>query len=59
LAAISEFDSNEIYSGETVSGKILIDLSEYSAGVYDVYFAAGTPGVYPATLNKPVKVTFE
>jgi hypothetical protein len=59
LAAISEFDSNEIYSGETVSGKILIDLSEYSAGVYDVYFAAGTPGVYPATLSKPVKVTFE
>ena len=59
VPAVSTFESDEILSGESVSGNILFDLSEYPTGIYNVYFAAGTAGVYPATLEKPRKVIFE
>jgi len=59
VPTVSTFESDKILSGESVSGNILFDLSEYPTGKYDVYFAAGTTGVYPATLEKPWKVVFE
>ncbi|MDD4777372.1 MAG: glycosyltransferase family 39 protein [Fermentimonas sp.] len=59
VPAVSTFETDEILSGESVSCNISFDLSEYPSGEYDVYFAAGTTGVYPATLEKPRKVVFE
>lgn len=59
VLSVSSFESDVIYSGESIKGKIIFNLPEYQPGDYNVYFAAGAPGVYPATLEKPWKVIFE
>lgn len=56
----STFDSYAIAPGEMITGEIRFELPrKLSPGAYDVYFAASTPGVYPATLEKPVQIFFE
>ncbi len=59
VSSLSSFETDRIYSGGSISGRIVFNLPEYQPGEYYVYFAAGTPGVYSATLDKPWKVVFE
>lgn len=55
----SLFEWHEIAPGGKVTGQIRFALPDLPPGEYDVHFAAGTPGIYPATLEKPVKIFFE
>lgn len=59
VTTASTFECHEIAPGEKVSGHIRFLLPDIPPGEYPVYFAAGTPGVYPATLEKPVKMIFK
>lgn len=59
ISTTSTFEWHEIKPGEKVTGRIRFQFPDIPPGEYPVYFTAGTPGVYPATLEKPVKILFE
>ena len=59
ISTTSTFGVQEIKPGEKVTGHIRFHLPDIPPGEYPVYFTAGTPGLFPATLEKPVKILFE
>lgn len=59
ISTRSSFGRQEIASGEHVTGEISFFLPDTPPGEYAVYFAAGSPGIYPATIERPVKIFFK
>lgn len=54
----SRFNKEKIDSSGTVNGEITFVVPAFPEGNYQVFFAAGTPGVFPASLQQPFKITF-
>lgn len=54
----SVFESETIPSGGSVDGEITFVVPDYLQGEGTAFFAAGTPLLYPATLEKPLKIRF-
>lgn len=54
----SRFQHDKILSGQTVKGEINFVVPDIPEGKYHVFFAAGTPGVFPAALQKPINIDF-
>lgn len=59
ISTRSSFNRQEIASGEHVTGEISFFLPDMPPGEYSVYFAVGSPGIYPATIERPVKIFFK
>lgn len=58
VQAKSRFSQEKIESNGTVSGEINFTVPAFPEGEYHVFFAAGTPGLFPASLQKPLKIDF-
>lgn len=59
IATVASFDAETIPPGERVTGTIAFDLPELPKGPCSCFFATATPGIAPATLEKPIKIVIE
>ncbi len=55
----ARFDKEQIVAKETVGAEIGFTVPGFLTGTHHLLFAAGTPLLYPASLEKPIEIDFQ